>query len=77
MTTPSQSLILAVVLLSSGCASAPFGTLESVLKGDRLATGSELQEVRVERAGASPATTRYARPRQPRRRLRADPGAGH
>jgi PASTA domain/FecR protein len=57
MTTPSRSLILAVVLLSSGCASARFGTLESVLKGDRLATGSELQEVRVERAGASPATT--------------------
>jgi beta-lactam-binding protein with PASTA domain len=57
MTTPSRVPILAVALLAGGCASARFGTLESVLKGDRLATASELQEVRVERAGARPPTT--------------------
>lgn len=57
MTTSRRALILTLAVLSGGCASARFGTLESVLKGDRLAAGSELQEVRVERAGSTPPTT--------------------
>ena len=53
----SRVPILAVTLALGGCATARFGTLESVLKGDRPATGAEIQEVRVERAGAPTATT--------------------
>jgi beta-lactam-binding protein with PASTA domain len=52
----SRSLLAAAVLGTAGCATGSFGTLDSVLKGGRLASGAELAEVSIQRPGASPRT---------------------
>jgi beta-lactam-binding protein with PASTA domain/CHASE2 domain-containing sensor protein len=48
--------LLAVLPATTGCATAGFGRLEGALTGDRLATGDDLQGVRIVRAGGTART---------------------